>query len=87
MNRSIRRLLHGAVLAGALAAAAPQAYAATGTGPRTPPPGYVHEKSFHGMASACRAAGTAGVEDGRWTAYFCYQALPFTPFQELYVKK
>ncbi|WP_329102267.1 hypothetical protein [Streptomyces sp. NBC_01439] len=95
MNRSIRRVLHGAVLATALAAAAPQAFAAT-TAPQppassssfgTPPAGYVHEQSFRGTAAACRAAGQAGIAEDKWTAYFCYQALPFTPFQELYVKK
>ncbi|MFG2415637.1 hypothetical protein [Streptomyces goshikiensis] len=92
MNRSIRRTLHGAVLASALAATAPQAFAATATQQPsaasssfgTPPAGYVHEESFHGTAAACQ---TAGIAAGKWTAYFCFQALPFTPFQELYVKK
>ncbi|MFZ3470969.1 hypothetical protein ACODT3_21785 [Streptomyces sp. 4.24] len=95
MNRPIRRALHGVVLATALAAAAPQAFAATAapqppgssSGFGTPPAGYVHEESFHGTAAACRAAGTTGIAEGTWTAYFCHQALPFTPFQELYVKK
>ncbi|MGW5848656.1 hypothetical protein ACWFQ8_12015 [Streptomyces sp. NPDC055254] len=95
MNRSIRRVLHTTVLATALAAAAPQAFAAT-SAPQPlassssfgmPPAGYVHEKSFRGVAAACRAAGQAGIADGKWTAYFCHQALPFTPYQELYVKK
>ncbi|MBT2406303.1 MULTISPECIES: hypothetical protein [unclassified Streptomyces] len=87
MNRSIRRLLQGAVFATALAASAPQAFAATAPGIGTPPAGYVHEPSFHGTATACRAAGAEGIADGKWTAYFCYQELPFTPFQKLYVKK
>ncbi|MEU8892558.1 hypothetical protein [Streptomyces sp. NPDC048442] len=95
MNRSIRGVLHGAVLAAALLAAAPQAFAATAApqppassaGFGTPPAGYVRETSFHGTAAACQTAGQAGIAEGKWTAYFCYQALPFTPFQELYVKK
>ncbi|MGW6578226.1 hypothetical protein ACWF76_02320 [Streptomyces globisporus] len=95
MNRWIRRSLHGAVLTAALAATAPQAFAATTDQQQpvaspafgTPPPGYVHEESFYGRAAACQAEGKAGIAEGRWTAYFCYQALPFTPFQELYVKK
>ncbi|OKK11129.1 hypothetical protein AMK16_33035 [Streptomyces sp. CB00455] len=52
----------------------------------TPPADYIHEASFFG-AAACQAAGKEGVTEGRWSAYICYQKLPFTPVQELYVKK
>ena len=89
MSRPLRRTLHCALLAATLATTAPQAYAATTTPQQlgTPPVGYVHEESFHGTAAACRTAGRAGLAQSTWTAYYCYQAVPFTPFQELYVKK
>ncbi|MFE2927170.1 hypothetical protein [Streptomyces goshikiensis] len=89
MTRPMRRALHGVVLAAALAATAPQAFAATTSRQPlgTPPAGYVRDQSFHGTAAACQTAGRAGITQSTWTAYLCYQALPLTPFQELYVKK
>ncbi|MFE5864676.1 hypothetical protein ACFQ77_29610 [Streptomyces virginiae] len=90
MTRPMRRALRGAVLAAAaLTVTAPQAFAATTTQQTlgAPPAGYVRDQSFHGTAAACQTAGRAGITQSTWTAYFCHQALPFTPFQELYVKK
>ncbi|MBT2446178.1 hypothetical protein J7F03_03530 [Streptomyces sp. ISL-43] len=94
MHPRTKRTLHATLLAAALALSfAPYAGAAPAPQPPassadfgTPPAGYVHETSFYGTAAACQTAGKAGIAEGRWTAYFCYQALPFTPFQELYVK-
>ncbi|MFI8365177.1 hypothetical protein ACIGD1_34120 [Streptomyces sp. NPDC085612] len=90
MTRTMRRALHGAVLAtAALAATAPQAFAAAPVQQplSRPPVGYVLEESFHGTAAACQTTGRAGIAQNTWTAYFCYQALPFSPFQQLYIKK
>ncbi|MEU6211835.1 hypothetical protein ABZ891_18240 [Streptomyces sp. NPDC047023] len=90
MTRTMRRALHSAVLASAaLAATAPQAFAATPVQQSLskPPAGFVLEESFHGTAAACQTTGRAGISQKTWTAYFCHQALPFSPFQQLYVKK
>ncbi|MFG2986773.1 hypothetical protein ACGFYQ_36945 [Streptomyces sp. NPDC048258] len=101
MNRSIQKAVHCTILAAALALSAPQAFAASGSdaaGPARqpvasqasawlPPAGYVKESSFYGTAAACESTGRTGIAEGKWIAYICYQALPFTPFQDLYVKK
>ncbi|MBT2478761.1 hypothetical protein [Streptomyces sp. ISL-94] len=68
------------------AAAPAQQPASSTTNAWTPPAGYTHEGSIFG-AAACQAAGKAGITENRWSAYICYQKLPFTPVQELYVKK
>lgn len=52
-----------------------------------PPADYVRENSFYGLPAACHLEGKSGIINGRWYAYLCYQELPFTPFQALYVKK
>ncbi|MFD9725784.1 hypothetical protein [Streptomyces sp. NPDC059072] len=101
MNRSIQKAVQCAIVAAALALHAPQALAASGgdaagaaqhadsssVGVWPPPAGYVKEESFYGTAAACESTGRAGVAEGKWIAYVCYQALPFTPFQDLYVKR
>ncbi|MFB7982792.1 hypothetical protein [Streptomyces vinaceus] len=68
------------------AATAAQQPAASTTTAWAPPAGYTHEGSYFG-AAACQASGEAGITENRWSAYVCYQKLPFTPVQELYVKK
>lgn len=69
----------------AFAAASAQQPAVSTASAWTPPAGYTHQGSFFGGA-ACQAAGKQGVTESRWSAYICYQKLPFTPVQELYVK-
>ncbi|MEV0011109.1 hypothetical protein [Streptomyces sp. NPDC047973] len=95
MSRSMQRTVYSALLSVAFVMGAPQAFAAPAGSQQqaaavaavAPPAGYVHEDSFYGTAAACQTTGKNGVADGSWTAYVCVQTLPFTPFQDLYVKK
>jgi hypothetical protein len=101
MNRHIQKAAHCSILAALLILGAPHAFAASdgnAAGPAQqplaslpgawpPPAGYVREDSFYGTAAACESTGKNGITEGKWTAYYCYQALPFTPFQDLYVKQ
>ncbi|MER6712802.1 MULTISPECIES: hypothetical protein [unclassified Streptomyces] len=101
MTRSAQSAVHGMILAAMLALGAPQAFAASDgntTGSArppaassanawTPPTGFTREDSFFGTAAACESTGRNGIAEGKWSAYVCVQAAPFTPFRDLYVKK